>query len=242
MESRRTGTHNLAGRSPGWSNARGAGQPVGGRLHGDRGEGVVDESAGRATASTPRWRGEGRGPPARSRPPACGWRIRTGHVLDPRGGLLLCPRSSSASAARRRRRPVRLLDPRRDEVGILLWALDNEGVSGAVNATAPNPATNRESPRRSAAPSAAPRSPRTGLRLDLKYGTEFGPVLRGGQRAVPQRALDLGYRFRHPDLDEALGTSFRLASEGASRTDCRSEPAVLGFSDRIEKLRHCGFA
>jgi NAD dependent epimerase/dehydratase family enzyme len=25
-----------------------------------------------------------------------------------------------------------------------------------------------------------------------------------GQRAIPRRALELGYRFRHPDLDEAL--------------------------------------
>ena len=31
-----------------------------------------------------------------------------------------------------------------DEVGVLLWALDNDSVSGVVNATAPNPVTNRE--------------------------------------------------------------------------------------------------
>ena len=31
-----------------------------------------------------------------------------------------------------------------DEVGIILWALDNEQVSGVVNATAPNPVTNKE--------------------------------------------------------------------------------------------------
>jgi NAD dependent epimerase/dehydratase family enzyme len=36
------------------------------------------------------------------------------------------------------------------------------------------------------------------------YGSEFGAVLRGGQRVAPRRALDLGYEFRHPQLDEAL--------------------------------------
>jgi hypothetical protein len=36
------------------------------------------------------------------------------------------------------------------------------------------------------------------------YGGELGAVLRGGQRVVPRRALDLGYEFQHPDLDEAL--------------------------------------
>ena len=31
-----------------------------------------------------------------------------------------------------------------DEVGLLLWALDNDGCRGTINATAPNPVTNRE--------------------------------------------------------------------------------------------------
>ena len=46
--------------------------------------------------------------------------------------------------------------------------------------------------------------PIPGFALDLKFGREFGQVLRGGQRVVPRRALDLGYEFRHPELDEAL--------------------------------------
>jgi NAD dependent epimerase/dehydratase family enzyme len=29
-------------------------------------------------------------------------------------------------------------------------------------------------------------------------------VLRGGQRVLPKRTQELGYEFRHPDLDEAL--------------------------------------
>ena len=31
-----------------------------------------------------------------------------------------------------------------DEVALLLWALDNDSVTGVINATAPNPVTNRE--------------------------------------------------------------------------------------------------
>jgi uncharacterized protein len=30
-----------------------------------------------------------------------------------------------------------------------------------------------------------------------------------GQRALPRRALELGYQFRHPDLDEALQSALR---------------------------------
>jgi NAD dependent epimerase/dehydratase family enzyme len=29
-------------------------------------------------------------------------------------------------------------------------------------------------------------------------------IVTTGQRAIPRNALALGYRFRHPDLDEAL--------------------------------------
>jgi NAD dependent epimerase/dehydratase family enzyme len=30
-----------------------------------------------------------------------------------------------------------------------------------------------------------------------------------GQRAIPRRALELGYEHRHPDLDEALRSALR---------------------------------
>jgi NAD dependent epimerase/dehydratase family enzyme len=46
--------------------------------------------------------------------------------------------------------------------------------------------------------------PVPGLVLDLKFGSEFGHVLRGGQRVLPRRALDLGYSFRFTEIDEAL--------------------------------------
>jgi NAD dependent epimerase/dehydratase family enzyme len=46
--------------------------------------------------------------------------------------------------------------------------------------------------------------PVPGFALDLRFGREFGHELRGGQRVVPRRAGDLGFQFRHPDLDEAL--------------------------------------
>jgi len=40
--------------------------------------------------------------------------------------------------------------------------------------------------------------------LDLKFGGEFGKVLKGGQRVIPKRALELGYEFKFPELDAAL--------------------------------------
>jgi NAD dependent epimerase/dehydratase family enzyme len=39
--------------------------------------------------------------------------------------------------------------------------------------------------------------------LRALYG-EMASIVTGGQRAVPRRALELGYRHSHPELDEAL--------------------------------------
>jgi uncharacterized protein (TIGR01777 family) len=92
-----------------------------------------------------------------------------------------------------------------DEVGLLLWALDNEKVSGTLNATAPNPVTNRVLSKAIGRALNRPAvMPVPGFVLDLKFGREFGAVLRGGQRVMPRRALDLGYGFRFTDVDAAL--------------------------------------
>jgi hypothetical protein len=92
-----------------------------------------------------------------------------------------------------------------DEVGILLWALEEERVSGVLNSTAPNSVTNRDFSKALGRALGRPAAmPVPGFALDLMYGSEFGTVLKGGQRVLPRRALDLGFEFAHPDLDEAL--------------------------------------
>ena len=92
-----------------------------------------------------------------------------------------------------------------DEVGILTWAIDNPEVSGVINSTAPNPVTNRELSQAIGRAINRPAvMPIPGFVLDLKFGSEFGHVLRGGQRVLPRRALDLGYEFQFTEIDAAL--------------------------------------
>lgn len=134
--------------------------------------------------------------------------VRTGHVLDPRGGLLgriLPPFKLGLGGPLAGGDQYMSWIHIDDEVGILLWALDDEEVSGTINATAPNPVTNRELSKALGRALGRPAAlPAPGLALDLMFGREFGAVLRGGQRVLPRRALDLGYRFRYTDIDEAL--------------------------------------
>ncbi len=210
MESRRKGTHNLIGaiagleRKPKVLVSQSA---IG--FYGDRGEAMVDESAepgeGYDAEVVREWEATAR------QAEGTGVRlviVRTGHVLDPRGGLLaelLTPFKLGVGGPLAGGRQYMSWIHIDDEVGILLWALDNERTSGTINATAPNPVTNRELSQALGRALHRPASmPVPGLVLDLKFGSEFGAVLRGGQRVMPRRALDLGYKFRYTDIDAAL--------------------------------------
>jgi uncharacterized protein len=133
--------------------------------------------------------------------------VRTGVVLDSRGGAL-----------------AKLLPPFRlglggplaggsqyvswihveDLAGIVRAALKDARWSGPVNATAPEPVTNREFARALGRALHRPALlPMPGAALGLLYG-EMAQVMRSGARVLPAKPLVLGYEFRYPHLDEAL--------------------------------------
>jgi NAD dependent epimerase/dehydratase family enzyme len=97
-----------------------------------------------------------------------------------------------------------------DEVGIVLWALDDDRVKGAINATAPNPVTNREFSKALGRALHRPAVfPVPKFAVALLRGGELADTVAGGARVLPRRALDLGYRFRYPELDDALAAALR---------------------------------
>ncbi len=134
--------------------------------------------------------------------------VRTGVVLDPRGGAL-----------------AKMLPPFRlglggpvaggaqyvswihvdDLVGMMCAALDDERWSGPVNGTAPEPVTNRELSHALGRALHRPALlPVPAAALGLLYG-EMAQIVTTGARVLPAKALVLGYEFRHPHLDETLG-------------------------------------
>jgi uncharacterized protein len=133
--------------------------------------------------------------------------VRTGVVLAREGGalaMMLPPFRAGLGgpvAGGRHHMPWIHLD---DVVGIYLAALEDPRWSGPVNATAPEPVTNREFSRALGHALGRPAvMPVPALAMRLLFG-EMAQVLVSGQRALPRRALELDYRFAHPRLDEAL--------------------------------------
>ncbi len=96
---------------------------------------------------------------------------------------------------------------RADLIGLIRWALKESRVSGAINATAPNPVTMDEFAKtlgRVLHRPAVMRVPAFVLRTALG---EMAEMLLSGQRVVPEAALKLGYSFAYPHLSEALAAS-----------------------------------
>jgi uncharacterized protein (TIGR01777 family) len=91
-----------------------------------------------------------------------------------------------------------------DIVGLYLAALDDPAWQGASNACAPEPVTNREFSRALGRALHRPAfAPVPGLAVRALYG-DMAEIVTTGQRAVPMRALERGYAFRHTDLEQAL--------------------------------------
>jgi uncharacterized protein (TIGR01777 family) len=210
MDSRRVGTHNLVGTIDGLTtkpkvlvNQSAVG------YYGDRGDEVLDES------SAP---GEGfdanvcvEWEKAAHEVEAAGVRlaiVRTGQVMETGGGILgelLLPFKLGLGgplAGGKQWVPWIHLS---DQLGVLTWALDTDSVGGVVNATAPNPVTNKDWSKALGRALGRPAVlPIPGLAVEVKFGREFGKVAQGGQRVLPKRTEELGYEFKFPEIDGAL--------------------------------------
>ena len=134
-------------------------------------------------------------------------RLRTGIVLDTDGGALktmLTPFKLGVGgpvAGGRQYMPWIHAD---DVVGLYLAALDHDGWSGPYNATAPNPVTNRAFSKALGKALHRPAvSPIPAFAIRALYG-EMSQLVTQGQRAVPERPLEAGFVFAHPEVGEAL--------------------------------------
>ncbi len=92
-----------------------------------------------------------------------------------------------------------------DLIGAIHHCLMNDGIQGAVNATAPNPSTNRNFTRALGNVLRRPTLFRVpGFVVRALFGEMAAALLLGGCRVEPQKLLDSGYSFLYPQLDAAL--------------------------------------
>ncbi|TMA75740.1 MAG: TIGR01777 family protein [Deltaproteobacteria bacterium] len=176
--------------------------------YGGRGDEVLDESAAPGAdflANVGRqWEAEAQRAPVRS------VQLRTGIVLSARGGALekmLPPFKAFVGGPVGSGRQWFPWIHLADEVAAILWCIDRE-VTGPVNLAAPGIVTMKEFAkalgRALHRPSWAP-VPAAPLRILLG---EFASALLEGQRAVPKKLLDSGFRFRFDNVDAALRDLF----------------------------------
>jgi uncharacterized protein (TIGR01777 family) len=131
--------------------------------------------------------------------------LRTGLVLGPAGAV---PRLKLAAkfglggppAPGTQRQPWIHLD---DEVGLLLLALGDARVTGALNGVAPHAVSSAEFMETLTALTRGPARVAPPRWLRSRLGTDAVTVTEG-RGAVPARALELGYEFRQPRLAAAL--------------------------------------
>jgi uncharacterized protein len=139
--------------------------------------------------------------------------FRTGLVLSKHGGLLaqlLLPFKLGVGGPIAGGEQFMSWIHIEDVVGLFLWALDDHRVWGVINATAPNPVTNRELSKALGRALHRPAVvPVPKFAVAALRGGELADAVAGGARVLPRRALDMGYEFRHPDLDEALRSALR---------------------------------
>ncbi|HWX97008.1 MAG TPA: TIGR01777 family oxidoreductase [Solirubrobacteraceae bacterium] len=140
--------------------------------------------------------------------------VRTGVVLDAGGGALgkmLPPfRIGLGGPVAGGRQYISWIHVE-DLVGLMLTALEQESWSGPVNATAPEPVTNRAFSKALGRVLGRPALlPVPALALQLLYG-EMAEIVTTGARVVPAKPLVLGYEFSHPALADALRSALTPA-------------------------------
>ena len=175
--------------------------------YGSRGDEVLSEASGPGTGFLPEvcvaWEHEADGVIAFGMRVA---KIRIGIVLDPGGGALarmLPPFRAGVGGPLGSGRQWMSWIHIEDLVALIVHAIEHP-VRGAVNATAPAPATNADFSRALGRVLHRPAVlPAPGFALKLVFG-EMAEVLLASQRVIPFAAEASGFRFAHPQLEPAL--------------------------------------
>jgi hypothetical protein len=133
--------------------------------------------------------------------------VRTGLVLTEEGGILpmmLLPfRFFVGGPIGNGRQGIPWIHIN-DEINAIIYLLKNEAAHGAYNLSAPNPVNSKQFGKVAGKVLGRPSLfPTPGFALKLALGEKATLVL-DGQRAIPNRLLEAGYKFTFTNLEKAL--------------------------------------
>lgn len=132
--------------------------------------------------------------------------LRTGFVLGPGGGLaqMVAPFKFFAGGPMGSGRQYLSWIHIDDHVGLTIFALGNERLRGGLNMTAPAPVTNRDFAKILGQVLARPSwLPVPAFAIKRMFG-EGAALLLEGQRVLPKKAQEAGYKWKFSDLAAAL--------------------------------------
>jgi uncharacterized protein (TIGR01777 family) len=133
--------------------------------------------------------------------------LRTGIVLSTKGGALkkmLLPFRLGAGGPVGSGRQWMSWIHIDDLVGAIRHILQKDEIMAAVNGVAPEPVTNADFSKALGRVLSRPAFlPAPGFGLKIAFG-EMASILLEGQKVLPKKLLDTGYRFRFPELPGAL--------------------------------------
>ena len=136
--------------------------------------------------------------------------IRLGHVFGRNGGLLgkMLPPFYMGLGGRLGSGSQWMSWIHIDDVArIILYAIENQNVNGALNATSPLPVRNIEFTKTLGRVIRRPTLfPVPTFALKLRYG-EFTDFMLMSQRVLPEHTLSMGFDFRYADIESALRAS-----------------------------------
>ena len=92
-----------------------------------------------------------------------------------------------------------------DEIELIFHCIKRSDLTGSINATSPNPVTNRQFSQALGAVLSRPVIfPMPAFLVKLLFGEMAEELLLAGQRVHPRKALESGFEFKYPELGPAL--------------------------------------
>lgn len=139
--------------------------------------------------------------------------LRIGPVLEKDGGmlakLLLSFRLGLGTQIGDGRQLLSWID-RDDLIKLIIFIIHQRNIDGPVNATSPNPVTNKEFSLALAQALNRPCFLKTpGFILKLIFGQMAEEIMLSGQKVLPKKAIRYGFEFCYPTIQQSLSKIFR---------------------------------